>query len=68
MVKTVFFIQPSSTKVLDYNLYPLYCGSVILPKLRLKDSELPNLQQMLDRVLPNSIFVMVSNKNSFNFK
>ncbi|KAK9503963.1 hypothetical protein O3M35_010413 [Rhynocoris fuscipes] len=44
-------------------MYPLVCGSVILPKLRLKDNELPNLQQMLDRVLPCSIFVMPNAKN-----
>lgn len=60
--------MPESTKILNYNLYPLIVGSVALPKLTLtipeNSTEGPALRQeqlkfLVERTLPTHLFVMV---------
>lgn len=61
-------ILPESTKTLQYNLYPLIAGCVMLPKLTLTvpegSPEGPALRQeqinsLIERAVPTHFFIMV---------
>lgn len=61
----VLYIQPGTSKELRYNLFPLYCGVVSLPKLKLVPSaecqavaKLPDLNELIERTLPPTIFIL----------
>ncbi|KAF7270948.1 hypothetical protein GWI33_016126 [Rhynchophorus ferrugineus] len=60
-------ILPNSTKILQYNLYPLMAGSVTLPRIILSIPEnstdgpalrQDQLNQLIDRNIPQEIFIM----------
>uniref|UniRef100_A0A1Y1MLA7 Trafficking protein particle complex subunit 11 n=1 Tax=Photinus pyralis TaxID=7054 RepID=A0A1Y1MLA7_PHOPY len=64
-------ILPSSTKTLQYNLYPLVAGNVMLPKLSLTVSgegmegltlTQEQLDNLIDRSLPTHVFIMPQGK------
>lgn len=66
---------PYSTKILQYNLYPLLAGSVALPRLSLSipenSTEGPalrqdQLNQLIERTIPYNMYVMVSALLLFN--
>lgn len=58
----VLYLQPKSSKDLRYCLYPLYCGVLALPKLKLSqigdNPSLPNLTALLDRTLHSTMYIM----------
>ncbi|KAF5306179.1 hypothetical protein FQR65_LT07455 [Abscondita terminalis] len=63
-------ILPESSKSLQYNLYPLVAGSVMLPKLSLTlcgDDEVSldqkQINSLLERALPTHLFIMPQGKH-----
>ncbi|XP_025834501.1 trafficking protein particle complex subunit 11 isoform X2 [Agrilus planipennis] len=69
-------ILPESFKTLDYNLYPVVAGNIVLPKIMItvpeNNTEGPSLRQnqvnaLLDRALPTHLFIMPQVKGSPEF-
>ena len=64
------YVLPESEKVLEYNLYPLIAGSVVLPKFKVTISEngaeglslqQEHLDLLIERALPKYLYIMVRN-------
>ncbi|XP_014240549.1 trafficking protein particle complex subunit 11 [Cimex lectularius] len=65
--KMRLFLLPESTKELEYQMYPLCCGTASLPYLKIsavKDSIVPNLEKVVLRALPANIFIMPEGKKN----
>ncbi|KAF6197969.1 hypothetical protein GE061_007714 [Apolygus lucorum] len=58
-------LQPNSSKEFEYNMFPLFCGEMKLPKVQLKsaDNSVPHLDLIVSRALPESVFIFPQSRH-----